>query len=213
MLKWWLASLWMWLGVTMVYAGDWQLKKDEDGIRIYVRNVDGSKFRSFRGITDMPTTLHALMAVHKDGTMAKQWLKDCDKAEFITEFNPKGYDMYFRTKAPWPVKDRDYALHYTVAQDPATRMLVLEFKGDADLVPEQKDCVRMSKIEGTWRMTPMGVGLVHVEYEVHADPNGDLPAWLANQFVVDQPYHTLKKLRKQVLLPKYQSERFEFIKD
>lgn len=208
-----LVTLLMALLTVTAHAGDWTLKKDEDGIRIYVRNMEGSKFRSFRGVTDMVTTLHALMAVHKDGTMAKQWLKDCEKAEFITEFDPKGYSMYFRTKAPWPVKDRDYALRYTLAQDPVTRTLVLQFTGDADLVPEQKDCVRMSKIDGIWRMTPTGAGLVHVEYEVHADPNGDLPAWLANQFVVDQPFHTLKKLRKQVLLPQYQSQHFDFIKD
>lgn len=212
-MKWLLTFLLVWMNVCSAHAGDWSLKKDEDGIRIYVRNMEGSKFRSFRGVTDMPTTLHALMAVHKDGSMAKQWLKDCEKAEFITDFDPQGYSMYFRTKAPWPVKDRDYALRYTLSQDPATRTLVLQFTGDADLVPEQKDCVRMTKIDGIWRMTPMGAGLVHVEYEVHADPNGDLPAWLANQFVIDQPFHTLKKLRKQVLLPKYQSQRFDFIKE
>lgn len=208
-----LASMLIWGFVGHVHAGDWELKKDKEGIRIYVRDVEGSKFRSFRGVTDMPTTLHALMAVHKDGSMAKQWLKDCDKAEFITEFDPKGYAMYFRTKAPWPVKDRDYALRYSMVQDPATHMLVLQFTGDADLVPERDDCIRMAKIDGTWRMTPLGAGLVHVEYEVYADPNGELPAWLANQFVVDQPFETLKKLRKQVLLPKYQSEHFDFIKD
>lgn len=201
------------LGIASAHAADWKLKKDADGIKVYVRNVNGSEFRSFRGVTDVNTSLHTLIAVHKDGEMVRQWLKDCEKSEFISAFDPAGYLMYFRTSAPWPVKDRDYVLRYKLEQDPVTRMVTLSFTGEGRLLPEQKDCVRVSTINGAWRMTPLAGGFVHIEYEVHADPNGALPAWLANRFVVDQPFDTLKKLRQQLLLPKYQNQHFDFIRD
>lgn len=201
------------LFVNVTQASDWKLKKDDDGIKVFVRDIQGSDFRAFLGTVDVNSSLSAIVAVLKDGDMVKTWLKDCEQSQFLSAFDPAGYIMYYRTDAPWPVKDRDYALRYKLEQDPHTLMVTLSFKGDASLTPEQDECVRVSQIEGAWRMTPQADGTIHLEYEVNADPNGSLPAWLANQFVVDQPFQTLKKFRTQLLLPQYRDQRFDFIKE
>ena len=205
---WWLLLFFC----SLVSADQWQLKKDSDGIQVYVRHVKGSAFRAFLGKVDIDASLNTLMAIHADGESVKEWLKDCEKSKFISTFSKDGYLMYFRTDAPWPVQDRDYVLRYQISQDPQTYTLTLSFNGEANLMPEQKDCVRVSEIAGAWRMTPLNAQRTHVEYEVHADPNGELPAWLANQFVVDQPFHTLKKLRQRARMTQYQNQHFDFVK-
>lgn len=198
---------------SFAQASSWELKKDEDGIRVYVRDIKGSEFRAFRGTVEVSSSLGAIVAVLKDGDGTRQWLKDCEDSKFLSEFDPAGYLMYFRTDAPWPVKDRDYALRYKLEQDPQTLSVTLSFKGDASLTPQRDECVRVSDIEGAWHMTPQPSGKILLEYEVSADPNGSLPAWLANQFVVDQPFYTLKKFRKQIQLPQYRDQRFDFIRE
>ncbi|MGH8352275.1 MAG: START domain-containing protein, partial [Pseudomonas sp.] len=50
-------------------------------------------------------------------------------------------------------------------------------------------------VEGLWKLVPMGGGEVEVTYQVHSEPGGSVPSWLANSFVVDAPYNTLAALR------------------
>lgn len=80
------------------------------------------------------------------------------------------------------------------ADGSVTRIL----RGVADYLPEQKGFVRVSKVDGLWSLTPKAVGEIEVVYQVHGEPGGSVPSWLANSFVVDAPFNTLKALRKQV---------------
>ena len=194
--------------------GDWVLQKDQDGIRVYTRTVAGSDFAAFRGETVLDTDLSTLVAVHTDVDYVKDWLKDCTHSELIGEFDPDGYHAYFRTDAPWPVSDRDYVLRYEIDQDPESLAVTLPFETEVAVRPESNECVRMTELVGFWKMTPLDNGRVQVVYEVsRADPAGDLPSWLANAFVVDQPFETLRKLARQVKRAKYQGQSFDFVKE
>lgn len=196
---------------------DWQLRKDKKGIQVYTRSVAGTDFDAFKAEIILDTTLSTLMAVHTDVAYVKEWMKDCDESELLSELTPTGYTAYFKTDSPWPVKDRDYALRYTIAQDPKTHAVKLSFITEVGLVPKSDDCVRITKINGFWEMTPLqseeGQHQVKVNYQVEADPGGSVPSWLANSFVVDQPYESLQKLRDRVKMDQYQNKTFSFIKD
>lgn len=192
---------------------EWKVRKDEEGIKISTRKVDGSKFESFKGEVTLNTTLSTLMAVHADVAYVKEWMKDCAESELLSELGPDGYSAYFKTDSPWPVQDRDYALRYTIEQDPNDHSLTLAFTSEVGLVPKSDDCVRITELSGFWKMTPVDTTKVKVLYQVEADPGGAVPAWLANSFVVDQPFESLKKLKKRVKMDKYQDKRFDFVKD
>lgn len=202
----------------VVFAdSEWKLRKDNNGIKIFTRSIEGSDFDSFRGEVTLNTTLSTLMAVHADVAYVKEWLKGCESAELLSEISAEGYYAYFKTDSPWPVKDRDYALKYTINQDATDHSLTLSFTTAVGLVPESDDCVRITKLNGFWKMTPLMAApnkpQVKVVYQVNADPGGTVPAWLANSFVVDQPYHSLKQLKHRVTLEKYQNQHFSFVKD
>ncbi|MCG8670617.1 MAG: START domain-containing protein [Pseudomonadales bacterium] len=199
---------------THVFAdADWKLRKDKKGIQIFTREVKGSDFHSFKGIITLDTNLSTLMAVHTDVAYVKEWMKDCDESEMLSELTPTGYTAYFKTNSPWPVKDRDYALQYTIEQDKADLAVKLSFRSAVGLVPKADDCVRITELEGFWKMEPLGKQQVKVTYQVEADPSGNIPAWLANNFVVDQPYESLQRLRNRVTMEKYQNKSFDFIQE
>jgi hypothetical protein len=66
---------------------------------------------------------------------------------------------------------------------------------EAEYLPLQQGFVRVSRVKGFWQLKPYEGG-VEVVYQVHSDPGGSVPAWLANSFVVDAPFNTLINLRK-----------------
>jgi hypothetical protein len=185
----------------------WELEHDQDGIKIYTQEIPDSSFKAFRGEVYVSTTLRNLVAHHTDIEQMKKWLQDCEESEVIKRVSDRDLYIYQRTSAPWPVSDRDYVLHSNIDQNPETFVVTMTFEASTQFSKSDEDCVPVTKLTGFWRFTPKQDGRIYVEYETHADPSGDLPAWLANSFVVDQPLGSLEKLRKRVeshayILPK-----------
>lgn len=56
--------------------------------------------------------------------------------------------------------------------------------------------VRMAKANGYWLLTTLGTEKTSVTYQMHVEPGGLIPAWLANPFIVNVPFSTFKELRK-----------------
>ena len=50
---------------------------------------------------------------------------------------------------------------------------------------------------------------MEVTYEVHTEPGGSVPSWLANSFVVDAPLQTLRGLRLRMWEPAHYIARTE----
>jgi hypothetical protein len=71
----------------------------------------------------------------------------------------------------------------------------IDLKEKNDAAPAEEGLVRMPMVRGYWILTPAKGG-TNIEYSFVADPGGAIPAWLANQFIVDGPFKTVSALRK-----------------
>lgn len=182
---------------TPAYA--WELKKNEQDIQVYTQHIEGSEFQAFRGKTRIKASIKKAVAFNMDLKRTPDWLHECKESRLLNQISDQEHYIYYVTDAPWPVSDRDYILHSTIDQDPATLAVTIRFRAVTDNAEASDDCVRVTEINGFWRFTPAQDGWLEVEYETHADPNGDIPAWLANSFVVEQPFQTLLKWREAVL--------------
>ena len=103
---------------------------------------------------------------------------------------------YLENDAPWPVSHRDGIYHftYTHGDNASANVTLVRVEAAPNYQPAREGKVRVPKAEGYWELTPREGG-VHVVYQMHADPGGSLPTWLANQAAVDTPFRTLKGLR------------------
>lgn len=174
-------------------AAEWRLVKDEAGIQVYLQQIPGSSFQAFRGVTRIRADMSRLLALQEDVSAACAWIHACSEQRLLKHEGDLSW-AYSRFHTPWPVQPRDSILQVTTkrgADGSVTRVL----KGVADYLPEQKGFVRVSKVEGFWTLTPLA-GEVEVIYQVHSEPGGSVPAWLANSFVVDAPFNTLQGLRQ-----------------
>ncbi|PKM31021.1 MAG: hypothetical protein CVV08_15540 [Gammaproteobacteria bacterium HGW-Gammaproteobacteria-12] len=174
----------------------WQLEREEDGVSVYLADVPGSKYKAYRGVVTISADLAAVQAVQEDVTGSCSWIFSCQQQRLL-ETDGDVSELYTRFEMPWPVKARDSVIQVTTRTDGdggVTRLL----KAVPQRLPEEKGFVRVQRVDGQWRLKPLGEGRVEVIYEVHTEPGGSLPSWLANSFVVDAPLQTLQGLRAKV---------------
>lgn len=189
----WLLGAVLMLGLAQVQAAQWRLVKDEAGIRVYLQQIPGSSFQAFRGVTRIRTDMPRLLALQDDVSAACAWIHACSEQRLLKHEGNLSW-AYSRFHTPWPVQPRDSILQVTTTHD-ADGRVTRTLLGVADYLPLQPGFVRLSKVEGFWSLTPLD-GEIEVVYQVHSEPGGSVPAWLANSFVVDAPFNTLQGLRQ-----------------
>ncbi|MGG2396996.1 START domain-containing protein [Pseudomonas sp. SH1-B] len=174
----------------------WQLERDEDGVKVYLADVPGSKYKAYRGVVTIDADVAAVQAAQEDVEGSCAWIFSCQQQRLLKSEGDVS-EVYTRFEMPWPVKARDSVIEVTTrieADGAVTRLLKARPQG----LPENSDFVRVQRVEGLWHLQPQGEGRVEVTYEVHTEPGGSVPSWLANSFVVDAPLQTLQGLRAQV---------------
>jgi hypothetical protein len=194
---------------------EWELEKEEKDIQleIYTREISGSSLKEFKGVMIAETTLSTLAALLLDSSAAPKWMHQCERFEVIEQTDSKSAVIYFINGAPWPVSDRDAVISSTMSQDSETLTLRVDVKAVVDRLPEDDDYVRIPRMAGFWSFSPLPGGKVEIVYQVHAEPGGSLPSWLANSVVVDTPYHTMSNMLEMLALDKYQTADISFVKN
>jgi hypothetical protein len=193
----------------------WELEKEEEDInlKIFTRDVEGSNLREFKGEMLIETKMTTLAALLLDGQSAPKWMHQCEKFEVIEQVDTLSAVVYFINGAPWPVSDRDAVVMSVISQDPESLVLRADISVVNDLLPEDDDYVRIPHMTGFWMFEPAEKGQILITYQVHANPGGSLPDWLANSVVVDTPYHTMSNMVEMLKLEKYQQAELPMIKN
>ncbi|WP_459199872.1 START domain-containing protein [Pseudomonas tremae] len=179
--------------VGVAQAEDWKVVKDEDGIKISLSDVPGSDYKAYRGVAVINASVGKLRALQEDVVGACAWIHECKLQKILKHEGDKTW-TYSQFNTPWPVTPRDSVLLITTlegADGSVTRTLEEQPK----YIPEEKGFVRVAEVKGFWRMVPKGPQQTEVTYQVHTEPGGSVPSMLANKFVVDAPFNTLKALR------------------
>lgn len=187
-------------GFTVLFAAtaqaeDWQVAKDEDGIKVSLSEIAGSKYKAYRGVTVIKVPIAKIQALQEDAVGACSWIHECKSQKLLKAQGDKSW-TYTQFKAPFPVTDRDSILEITTskAADGTVTRTLLEVP---TYQPEVKGYVRVAQVEGFWKLVPKGDNQTEVTYQVHTEPGGSVPSWLANKFVVDAPFNTLKALKER----------------
>ncbi|MBB3045984.1 hypothetical protein FHR99_000220 [Litorivivens lipolytica] len=193
-------------------ADGWELEKDSDGVKVYTREVENSQFKAFKGESVLEVELNRAMALMDDTAACPQWMHACKSPVLIRKLTPLKRYTYMVNDFPWPAKDRALLLTATITQKLPERVVTVSLEAlapeslepsDRSKLPEEKGVVLIEQAKGLFRFTPLGDNRTHVEYQMHLDPNGTLPASLVNAMLVDTPFNTLKAMQDIVKAEKY----------
>ena len=146
-------------------------------------------------MTTIKAPIAKVRGLQEDVAGACKWIHECKSQKLLKTEGDKSW-TYTQFSTPWPVTPRDSILEVTTtvgADGTVTRNL----KGVPTYQPEEKGFVRVSQVDGFWKMVPKGADQTEVTYQVHTEPGGSVPSWLANKFVVDAPFNTLKALKER----------------
>ncbi len=186
------------LSVLMVgaaHAEDWKVAKNEEGIKVSLSEVPGSQYKAYQGVTTIKAPMAKVLGLQEDAAGACAWIHECKSQKLLKHEGDQSW-TYTQFNTPWPVTPRDSVLQVTSVKG-SDGSLTRNLKGVPTYIPEEKGFVRVAQVEGFWKMVPKGDNSTEVTYQVHTEPGGSVPSWLANKFVVDAPFNTLKALKER----------------
>lgn len=176
---------------------DWVSAKDEDGIKVYTREVDGWDVEEFKVISVFKAKRYLIYNAIIDVVNYPNWYPDIMESELCKKVSDTEFYCYSKLDIPWPSTDRDGECHIKVTHNSEEKVTLIELNVCEKYKPRYDGYVRMTRGKGFWKLTSKGEGTV-VHYQYLSDPGGSIPAWIINMFIVDNPFNTVKALRQKV---------------
>ncbi len=190
---------------------EWQLKKDEDGIKVFTASTPNSNFKSVKVECTVKATPSQLIAFLLDVEKQHEWIYNNKCSRVVKKLGSNEMISYSEYSIPWPCCNRDYVAHVTISQQ-TPQLITIDSRAEPDLCPVKQGKVRVKNSASHWDVIALSNELLKIVYTVHCDPAGSVPAWLTNMFVAKGPYQTFQKLRDGVNQPQYQNAHIDFIR-
>jgi len=197
--------------VAVFGQGAWKLNTEKDGIKVYTSSVPGSKVKAIKVECEIKATESQLVSLLMDINSSAEWVYHTKSAVLIKQVSPSELYYYSEISLPWPVANRDFVAHLTVSQNPITKVVTIDGPAVPNMMPAKKGIVRINNAKGKWTITPYGLDQLKIEYTLHTDPGGDLPAWVVNMFAADGPLKVFENLKQQLQKPVYKNAAVPFI--
>lgn len=181
---------------------DWELKKSESNIEVYVREVADTDFLEFKGVTTFDCTTETVFNLLRDFPNWKNWGYKIAKIEVLKTESPVEFFVYNEVDMPWPMNNRDMVNHIRMTKNKLTGEARVIMQSTADFIPEKPEIIRLQDGQGFYQLDPTPDGKTKITYQYFTNPQG-VPAWVVNLFITDSPFATLIKMREEVKKAKY----------
>jgi len=175
---------------------DWKLEKDSDGIKVYLAKAENSSIKQFKVEAFIEATPKEIVDAVVDIENNHKWFVSVEKGKLVERISPNEFIFSQVIEVPFPFQDRQ-VVQNTKVTNLENGVLRIDLNSVSDVLEVDDDYVRMTVAVGYWILTPTAEG-TDLEYSFLADPAGNIPVWLANQFIVDNPLKTIKGLREYI---------------
>lgn len=183
--------------VVRASEASWSLAREENGIVVYTRPVEGSGIREFKGSGVVAATVDSIRALLRDADHFKDWFPNLSESRLLAREGNVSY-QYYVLDLPWPVSDRDNVLRSETTIEPTSGRISIKTTAAPDYHPEQPERVRVRRALSQWLLEPVTPGQTQVTFTMHLELGGGVPQWLINAQVVETPYDALTNMRVAV---------------
>ncbi|MFT3681163.1 MAG: START domain-containing protein [Ferruginibacter sp.] len=178
---------------SAVCQAEWELSKDEDGIKVYTGKLNDSKFKSVRVECTLEGTPDKLITILKNVNNNNHWVYNTKRTFLVRNVSNNEFIYYAETSLPWPLRNRDVVINMLFSTDSAGK-LTIKATGVKNETPEQDGIVRLSSFDGLWEVISTDSNHINIRYQLSVNPGGSIPGWAYNMFVAKGPYKTFSNL-------------------
>ena len=183
---------------------EWKPALDREGIQVYTRSAPGCPINEFRGETTVNASMQTISAVLRDVNRQPEWMADCLQSKLLKTISADHLVVYNLLHLDWPLSNRDLLIDVIFNEDRKTKKLVLEMTVySQDIFPVNSRYVRIRDFRATCIVEEISAGRCRVLYQNRVNPMAPVPAFIANSIVKNNPFNTLKGMKKMVLLQEY----------
>ena len=201
-------------------ANNWELRKDDDGIKVFTREVNGSDYLAYRGETVVEGSVSALVSILYDTENEPAWVENCTLGFTLEEVSFDENYVFEVYGLPFPLSDRMLIIHSTLNWDDKNARITSREVNDFCNIRTDKRCRRvqavdavvMTRSRGYYDLLYIDENRTKVVWQQHVESGGALPTWLVNSSVIDIPFNSLQKLRILVKDKKYKTMKRSGIK-
>lgn len=197
---------------ALVYSGSlstsedagWELVADDDDIKVYARSLANSPVREVRAITEISATPNRVFAVLLDSDRFVEFMPYIVEVRTVARDSSSIWYLYQRISPPL-VSDRDYTLRHQSVEDPQHGRYELRWEAANERGPTARDgVVRVEICTGTYVVEGIDEGArSQLTYQLHTDPGGMLPKWLADRANIESVPALLQAVRRRAVDPNY----------
>lgn len=185
---------------TSTIQNNWEKEFTKDGITVYTKTNEGSNFKAFKGEILLESNINDLVSIILDVEKYANWCYRTSSVRLLkTEENKIFY--YYVSEAPLVIKDREAYLCSELIVDEKNNTTTITMNVVNSTEPVPNGFVRMPYSKGYWKFTSINKNKTFVTFQMHAEPGGMIPSWLANLVSTESPWVTLNNLRSITTKP------------
>lgn len=188
------------LTTTMCFSqtNDCDLKRDDDGIRVYVCRADDQKFKTLRAEFVLENTSIATFEKFLlDVENYPAWQYNMVSAQRLQTISDS--EMIYRSEvdAPWPVDDRELILNFKMSREGSHQSTIIIQHTLFDY-PMQSNLLRVPFFFATYQVSVVDETSIKIIYTLKIVPGGYVPPWLVNLAMAEGPYISFKNLKTKI---------------
>ncbi|GAB3376195.1 START domain-containing protein [Spongiibacter taiwanensis] len=189
---------------TPAYSADWELRHEDDNVRVYRRDVADTNIDAIKIESHFDADMAAVADLLSNPARRQSWDELCKVARWVVPPAQQGPQqdllgtLYLYYDMPWPVKDRDMVMQTRIqrsAEQIVIRGDAVTLDAEAPKTVSTGDAKRLKNAWYEWRIQATESGGSQVTATMFMDPDGPIPAWLLNHLSVTQPSKNIETMK------------------
>ncbi len=173
----------------------WELKKDKNSVKVWTKDAPGWTLKQYRAACLINANVDSVYNFIIDWDQRTSWYSDNTLCKVLHKSGDNEFIVYYVYAAPWPVDDRDVVSKVLCNKEPDGSYLI-HVSALPNYIPRKKDYVRIEKALGLWKIQQIDENTTQVLLEGKSNAGGEVPEWLANMFIEDNPFKSLTNLKE-----------------
>ncbi len=181
------------LSYSYFLSTEWELKKDENNIKVYLRKND-KNVSEYLAETIIESDINSILDFILDFDNSYKWMYKLESSEILEKNNDSLYHVYFKMEMSWPLKKRDLVSDVKIFNN-SNNNIIITLKASPNYIPLEKDFIRIHDSKSTWNLFKINSNTTKVSLQSYAVIE-KIPSFVVEMFILDGPLYSLSNLRK-----------------